>query len=66
MCVFRMIGDNYSDKAKAYDEANGEPECEIESKVALLRAVAEAVGVDLDDVLPLYPSQSREMETPNE
>lgn len=38
-------------RAKAYDERNGEPDCEIEDKMALLRAVAKAVGVDLDSVL---------------
>lgn len=38
-------------RAKKYDEDNGEPECEMEEKVALVRRVAEAVGVDLSDVL---------------
>ena len=38
-------------KAKIYDEENNEPNCEMEDKMALLRKVAEAVGVDLDDVL---------------
>lgn len=38
-------------RAKAYDEANGEPDCEMDEKLALLRKVAELVGVDLDDVL---------------
>ena len=38
-------------KAKIYDEAHGEPECELAEKVALLRKVAELVGVSLDDVL---------------
>lgn len=36
--------------AKKYDEANNEPDCEVEEKVALLRAVAAAVGIDLDEV----------------
>lgn len=36
--------------AKKYDEANGEPDCSMEEKVALLRAIAEAVGVDLSEV----------------
>jgi hypothetical protein len=39
-------------RAKMYDEANGEPACEIEEKVAVLRRVAELVGVSLDDLLP--------------
>lgn len=38
-------------KAKAYDERNNEPDCEIDEKMAVLRQVAKLVGVDLDDVL---------------
>jgi hypothetical protein len=37
-------------RAKDYDERNGEPDCEIDEKVAFLRKVAALVGVDLDDV----------------
>ncbi len=37
-------------KAKIYDEENNEPNCEMESKVAFLKKVAEFVGVDLEDV----------------
>ena len=37
--------------AKAFDEATGQPDCETEDKVGLLRALARALGVDLDDVL---------------
>lgn len=37
-------------RAKEYDERNGEPACEMEEKVALLRKVAALVGVDLSDV----------------
>lgn len=37
--------------AKRFDEATGQPDCETEDKVALIRRVAEMVGVDLDDVL---------------
>lgn len=37
-------------RAKLYDEDNGEPDCEMEDKVAFLRKVAEFVGVDLGDV----------------
>lgn len=37
-------------RAKDYDERNGEPHCEMEEKVALVRRVAEVVGVDLSDV----------------
>lgn len=38
-------------KAKAYDERNGEPECEVDEKMAALRSVARLVGIDLDDVI---------------
>ena len=36
--------------AKRIDEITGQPDCEMEEKVDLLRRVAEAVGVDLDEV----------------
>jgi len=35
-------------KAKIYDEENGQPDCEMEEKLELVRKVAEIVGVDLD------------------
>lgn len=35
-------------RAKQYDRDHGEPDCEIDEKVALLRKVAELVGVDRD------------------
>jgi len=38
-------------RAKLYDEQHGEPECEIEEKMAVLRTVARLVGVDLDTAL---------------
>lgn len=37
--------------AKIYDEKNGEPDCEIDEKMEVLRRVAKMVGVDLEDVL---------------
>jgi hypothetical protein len=37
-------------RAKAYDERTGQPDCEMESKVELLKAVAKAVGVNLDEI----------------
>lgn len=43
-------------RAAKYDKDNGEPECEVEDKMALLRKVAKAVGVELDDVLKPVPS----------
>ena len=38
-------------RAKLYDEENGEPECETDEKMELLRKVAELVGVNLEDAL---------------
>lgn len=38
-------------KAKIYDEKNNEPNCEMEDKIALLKKIAELVGVDLKDIL---------------
>jgi hypothetical protein len=38
-------------RAKEYDERTGQPDCEMDEKVALLRKVADMVGVNLDDVL---------------
>lgn len=38
-------------RAVKYDEDNDEPHCEVEDKMDLLRRVAAAVGVDLDDVI---------------
>lgn len=37
-------------RAKEYDEKNNEPHCEMEEKVALLKAIAKMVGVSLEDV----------------
>ena len=37
--------------AKAFDAATGQPDCEMDEKVALIKRVAEYVGVDLGDVL---------------
>jgi hypothetical protein len=37
--------------AKEIDEITGQPDCELEEKIALIRRVAELVGVDIDDVL---------------
>lgn len=36
--------------AKKFDEATNQPDCEAEDKVALIKRVAEAVGVDLEEV----------------
>lgn len=37
--------------AKAFDEKTGQPHCEVEEKVGLIKAIAEALGVDLKGVL---------------
>ncbi len=36
--------------AKHFDEANGEPDCEMDDKVALIKAIAKKVGVNMDEV----------------
>lgn len=37
-------------RAKLYDEANNELNCEMEEKVKFLKQIAEAVGVDLSEI----------------
>ncbi len=37
--------------AKTFDAATGQPDCEVDEKVALIKRIAEYVGVDLGDVL---------------
>lgn len=39
-------------KAKLYDEQTGQKDCEMETKLATLRKIADLVGVSLDDVIP--------------
>ncbi len=34
-------------RAKIYDEKNGEPNCELEEKMKIIRAMAKALGVEL-------------------
>lgn len=36
--------------AKQFDEATGQKDCEMEDKVALLKKIAQYVGVDLSEV----------------
>lgn len=36
--------------AKEYDKATGQPNCEMDEKVALIKKIAEAVGVNVDAV----------------
>jgi hypothetical protein len=40
------------ERAIDYDKRNNEPNCEIEEKVALLKKVAELVGISLEDIFP--------------
>lgn len=37
-------------KAKKQDEAEGNPDCEMEEKIEFLRKVADFVGVPLEDI----------------
>jgi hypothetical protein len=36
--------------AKKFDDATGQPDCEMDEKVALIKKIAAIVGVDLGDV----------------
>lgn len=38
-------------RAAKYDADNGEPQCETDSKMEVLRRVAKLVGVDIEDVI---------------
>lgn len=38
--------------AKKFDAATGQPDCQMEEKIKLIRAIAKLVGVNLDEVLP--------------
>lgn len=37
-------------RAKIYDEANGEPNCEMEEKIEMIKRIADMVGIDLHEV----------------
>lgn len=37
--------------AKIYDEETGQPDCEAEDKVKLIRGLMELVGVDPEDII---------------
>lgn len=37
-------------KAKKFDEETGQPDCEMEDKIALIKKVADLVGVDMSEV----------------
>ena len=36
--------------AKKFDAATGQPECQKDEKVSLIKGIAKAVGVDMDEV----------------
>lgn len=36
--------------AKIFDEATGQPHCEMDAKVDLIKQIAKLVGVDLEDI----------------
>lgn len=37
--------------AKEFDDKTGQPHCEVEAKVKLIKEIAKLVGVDMKDVL---------------
>lgn len=37
--------------AKIFDEATGQPDCEVDEKVGIIKRIAELMGVDFEDVL---------------
>lgn len=41
--------------AKKFDAETGQPDCEMEEKVELLRKIAKLVGVNIDEVLTKGP-----------
>lgn len=38
--------------AKKFDEKTGQPDCEMDEKVKLIKSIAKMVGVDMKDVFP--------------
>jgi hypothetical protein len=51
--------------AKKFDEATGQPHCEIEDKVELIKRIAKMVGVDLGDVFaPAQPKKTKRKSHP--
>jgi hypothetical protein len=45
--------------AADFDKATGQPHCEMEDKVKLIKAIAELVGVDLGDVFGKHTDPSK-------
>ena len=50
--------------AKKYDDATGQRDCEMASKIELLTKLAELVGVDLSEVFPAQAGEAGAAETP--
>ena len=38
-------------EAKKFDEATGQPDCQMDDKVKFIKQIAKALGVNMDDVL---------------
>ena len=38
-------------RAKKYDRENNEPDCESDDKIERLRKIADAVGIDFDEII---------------
>ena len=45
-------------QAKKFDEETGQPDCEMEEKVDMIKKLADYVGVDMEDVFPDQNSTS--------
>jgi hypothetical protein len=45
--------------AKKFDEATGQPDCELDEKVAMLKKFAELVGVDLSEIFGKSPKKKK-------
>lgn len=43
--------------AQKFDQETNQPNCELEEKIALIKKVAEFVGVDFKDVFPEQPEK---------
>ncbi len=43
-------------EAKKFDEATGQPDCEMEQKVKFIKQIAEALGVDMSGIFAERPT----------
>lgn len=48
--------------AKEFDKATGQPDCEMDKKVKLIKSIAKIVGVDLGDVFG--PAKAKKKKKP--